>query len=88
MSNSTEILPISTKGLSFFKLKYKLNAYSTTKRKVQDMDKILNNTESTDLLSLTPDEIMDVQGGDGSASFSILKMLVDALKKWGHQPLL
>lgn len=49
------------------------------------MDKIWKTTESKDLLLLTPDEIMDVQGGDGSASFSVLKMLVDALKKWGDQ---
>lgn len=53
------------------------------------MDKILKTAKSKDLLSLTPDEIMVVQGGEAKEqTFNILKKLVDALKKWGHQPLL
>lgn len=87
MSNSTEILPNSTEGLPFFELKYKLKTYYNNKRKVEIMDKVLKTTKSKDLLLLTPDEIMVVQGGEAKEeTFKVLKKLVDALKKWGYQP--
>lgn len=85
MSNSTEILPKSTEGLPFYKPEYKLNIYSITERKVQIMDKVLRTTELSNLLTLTLDEIMDVQGGEDASTFDVIKNLIGALIKWGGQ---
>lgn len=52
------------------------------------MDKILKTTESRDLLSLMPDEIMDIQGGINSYTicFDAIKKMVDVLIKHSGEP--
>lgn len=50
------------------------------------MDEVFRTTELRNLLTLTPDEIMDVQGGEDLSAFEVFKKLICELIKWGDQP--
>lgn len=50
------------------------------------MDKVIRVTESTNLVALTADEMMDVQGGNNENVFDIVKKILNELIKIENQP--
>lgn len=50
------------------------------------MDKAFNAKESIKLVTLTSDEIIDVQGGDKEKIFEVFKTIINGLIKIENQP--